>query len=142
MTTAAEALKQYGLRLTDSREAILCLFLEKDFALSQGDLETLLAGRFDRVTLYRTLKTFLEQGLVHKVLDDGGTLKYALCRDACRRTDHVHHHDHVHFKCRNCGQTTCIDNLHIPAVALPSGYTREETSLLVQGLCPGCTAGP
>ena len=140
MNTTANVLRQYGLRLTDSREAILHLFLQKNFALSQGDLETLLDGRFDRVTLYRTLKTFLEQGLVHKVLDDGGTLKYALCRDDCRQPDHTHHHDHVHFKCRQCGHTTCLDELHIPALPLPQGYSREETSLLVQGLCPACTA--
>jgi Fur family transcriptional regulator, ferric uptake regulator len=134
--TPADTLKTFGLRHTAGREQLLLVFREADMALSHGDVETRLATDNDRVTIYRTLKTFVEKGLLHKVLDDGGDPRYALCREVC--ADGQHRHDHVHFKCAQCKQTTCLDNVLIPAVALPTGYTRHETNLLIQGVCAGC----
>ncbi|MDQ1086474.1 Fur family transcriptional regulator [Siphonobacter sp. SORGH_AS_1065] len=131
-------LKQHNLRHTEAREEVLDLFYNKSFALSHGGLESELQERFDRVTIYRTLKTFLDKGIIHKVLDDEGTVKYAMCKDACQSEDHTHHHDHVHFKCLSCGQTTCLDHVKIPSLALPEGYKRQEINLLVQGICPDC----
>src|SRR3954468_7203906 len=90
-------LKDFSLRSTPSRQEILLLFLNKEYALSHGDIEREISNTLDRVTVYRTLKTFLDKGLIHKVLDDEGSLKYALCKEACSLTDH--HHNHVHFKC-------------------------------------------
>lgn len=131
-------LKDFNLRQTDCREEVLDVFFSQGFALSHGDIENRLQDSFDRVTVYRTLKTFLEKGIIHKVLDDEGGTKYALCKDSCHTPDHKHHHDHVHFKCQICGQTTCLDNVHIPTFSLPEGYQRQEVNLLVQGVCAVC----
>ena len=134
--TIRVTLKDYNLRSTSCREDILGTFLNKEVALSHGDIEDSLGDRFDRVTIYRTLKTFLEKGLIHKVLDDEG-VRYALCKEHCSEKDH--HHDHIHFKCTECGQTNCLANVHIPAVQLPDGYHASEVNLLIQGRCPACT---
>lgn len=138
-TAIKSTLKEFSLRQTDCREEVLDVFFAKNFALSHGDLEAQLVDRFDRVTVYRTLKTFLDKGIIHKVLDDVGGTKYALCKDTCHTPDHQHHHDHVHFKCQACGQTVCLEDVHIPPFALPSGYQRKEINMLVQGICPLCT---
>jgi Fur family ferric uptake transcriptional regulator len=82
-------LKTFRLRSTPSRQEILHLFLNKDYALSHGDIEKEINNELDRVTVYRTLKTFLDKGLIHKVLDDEGSLKYALCNDACSTTTYI-----------------------------------------------------
>ncbi len=129
-------LKEHNLRTTSCREEVLDFFLEKDAALSHSDLESRLTPSFDRVTLYRTLKTFLDAGLIHKVLDDEGGAKYALCKSHC--TDHQHQDNHVHFKCTNCGTTSCLDHVTIPSVHLPSGYQGTDVYLLVQGICRVC----
>ena len=84
-------LKDFNLRSTPNRQEILHLFLRKNYALSHGDIEKEIDNSLDRVTVYRTLKTFLDKGLIHKVLDDEGALKYALCNEAC--TTAGHHHD-------------------------------------------------
>lgn len=128
-------LKDHKLRSTTCREDVLVTFMNKEIALSHGDIENQLKDRFDRVTIYRTLKTFLEKGIIHKVLDDEG-VRYALCKDHC--TEHDHHHDHVHFKCTECGKTNCLDSVHVPSVALPKGYRAKEVNLLIQGMCPEC----
>ena len=129
-------LRDFNLRATPNCEEILQLFLLKNYALSHSDIEKEIANSLDRVTVYRTLKTFLDKGLIHKVLDDEGSLKYALCKEACNTVEH--HHDHVHFKCTKCGQTMCL-NIDVPPLKLPKGYTAIETNLLVQGVCEKCT---
>jgi len=139
MNLSKDTLKEYELRHTGCRSDILQSFQSFDFALSHGDLEERFGERFDRVTIYRTLKTFVEKGIIHKVLDDVGGTKYALCRTTECSHDN-HHHDHVHFKCLQCGNTTCIESVHIPIFNLPEGYKRNEVNMLVQGTCPTCVA--
>ena len=131
-------LKDFRLRTTQTRQEILHLFLRRDYALSHGDIEKEVHSSLDRVTVYRTLKTFLDKGLIHKVLDDEGSLKYALCNEACSVAGH--HHNHVHFKCTRCGQTNCLTNVEIPPVKLPKGYKPKEIDLLIQGVCENCSA--
>jgi Fur family ferric uptake transcriptional regulator len=128
-------LRDFNLRSTPNREEILDLFIEKNYALSHSDIEKEIDASLDRVTVYRTLKTFLDKGLIHKVLDDEGSLKYALCKEACTVAEH--HHDHVHFKCIKCGQTSCL-NIEVPPIKLPKGYQANEVNLLIQGVCERC----
>ncbi len=136
MDTVSETLlKDFKLRSTPNRQEILHLFLQKNYALSHGDIEKEIENTLDRVTVYRTLKTFLDKGLIHKVLDDEGSLKYALCKEACSTAGH--HHDHVHFKCTKCGQTNCL-NIEVPSVKLPRGYRASEVNILIQGVCESC----
>lgn len=130
-------LKDFSIRQTSSRLDILDEFVGKDHALSQPDLERSLGEQYDRVTIYRTLTLYQEKGLIHQVLDDAGVMKYALCSDHC--TDADHHHDHVHFKCNDCGQTVCINDVHIPRLTLPKGYVIEEQNVLMTGTCSNCS---
>jgi Fur family transcriptional regulator, ferric uptake regulator len=136
MNSSFRILKDFKLRSTPSRAAILDAFLTHNYALSHGDLEKEVPASFDRVTVYRTLKTFLDQGLIHKVLDGEGGMKYALCKEACTTANH--HHDHVHFKCLQCGQTNCLE-VRIPEIKLPKGYNIREVNLLIQGVCGTCS---
>ncbi|GAB2493560.1 MAG: transcriptional repressor [Cytophagales bacterium] len=136
MSSPEKILKSHQLRITDCRLEIIQEFLDKNIALSHADLEEMLKDNFDRVTIYRTLKTFLDKDLIHKVLDDGGATKYALC--AHGENEHDHSHEHVHFKCEVCGETTCLDDIDLPQVYLPKGFEKKEMSLLVQGVCDKC----
>jgi Fur family ferric uptake transcriptional regulator len=136
MNSPNTLLKDFDLRATPGRQEVLQVFINSNFALSHNDIEREMPKDFDRVTLYRTLKTFLDRGLVHKVLDDQGGLKYALCTEACGTEGH--HHNHVHFKCNACGQTSCLD-VEIPGLKLPKGYKPQESNLLIQGICNKCS---
>jgi Fur family ferric uptake transcriptional regulator len=130
-----EILSDYELKATPCRNEVLTLFLNKPQALGQSDIEKEVDTSHDRVTVYRTLKTFLDKGLIHKVLDDAGITKYALCNECA---ENAHNHEHVHFKCEICGQTSCLDKIAIPAVSLPKGYKIIEKNLLIQGVCSKC----
>jgi Fur family transcriptional regulator, ferric uptake regulator len=131
-----ETLKGHRLRNTQCRTDILAIFYEHDFALSHADIEDRVSEHYDRVTVYRTLKTFVDKGLIHKVLDDNGAQKYALCNADC--SEDLHKHEHVHFKCIRCGLTTCLDESDIPGIKLPAGYVLMDVSMLVTGYCKDC----
>lgn len=132
---ASDLLRDFNLKNTSCRGEVLNAFIDSNQALAQSDIEKGVDPSYDRVTVYRTLKTFLDKGLIHKVLDDAGGTKYALCHEC---TDTHHNHEHVHFKCNNCGKTLCLDNIAIPTINLPQGYQISEKSLLVQGVCEDC----
>ncbi|TAF67895.1 MAG: transcriptional repressor [Cytophagales bacterium] len=135
-------LTRFKLRHTQGRIDILMLFNQFQFALSNADIEENIGAQYDRVTIYRTLKTFLDKGLIHKVLDDSGILKYALCSHDCHEEEGHHHHQHVHFKCIGCGQTNCLEHVEIPNLLLPEGYKAEEANLLISGTCKACNEKP
>lgn len=134
-----ETLKSHNIRPTVNRRSILKLFLESSFALSHGDIEQWLGSRCDRVTIYRTLETFVEHGLIHKISDETNVMKYALCGpDRCS----LHRHDdrHLHFQCRKCGHTFCLPLIKIPDVAVPEGYQLQTLSMTAEGLCRECAS--
>ncbi len=57
-------LKKNGLSITGSRKKILQLFFEQPGALAHGDIEKRAGEKFDRVTIYRTLQTFVDKGIM------------------------------------------------------------------------------
>jgi Fur family ferric uptake transcriptional regulator len=129
-------LTQHGLRQTVVRQAVLRIFLDKAYALSNHDLEQHLDASTDRITLYRTLKTFEEKGLIHRVIDSTDVLRYALCSRACRPEAHAD--NHVHFKCSTCEHTYCLNQVDIPVVPLPFGFQGVAREYLVTGVCQQC----
>lgn len=129
-------LKQNQLSVTESRKRILELFLEANGALSHADIEKKTDERYDRVTVYRTLQTFLEKGMVHTIPTADNSIRYALCKDDCK--DGHHHDNHVHFICDNCGDTTCLSEVSIPTVKLPNGFKPKEFHMVVNGVCKNC----
>ncbi|MFZ1260395.1 MAG: transcriptional repressor, partial [Chitinophagaceae bacterium] len=104
-----ELLKRNSLSVTDSRKKILQLFVEQAGALAHGDIEKRAGEKFDRVTVYRTLQTFVDKGIIHTIPTADNSIRYALCKDECSEG---HHHDHhIHFVCNNCHNTYCLDDV-------------------------------
>lgn len=137
METATEnLLKEHDLRITKVRTMVLDYFNSQTAALSHADIEQQFVEEFDRVTLYRTLNTFLEKGLVHKVPDDSGVARYAVCKTSC--SEHHHLDNHVHFKCEVCDKVECLHELAIPEMNVPAGYHVHSANLLIQGVCNKC----
>jgi len=131
-----ELLKNHDLRLTLGRADVIGVFLNNEVAISHSDIESAVDGKYDRVTIYRTLKSFLGKGLIHKILEDKGGVRYALCADEC--SGGSHQHNHIHFKCHKCEQTTCLEHVEIPSVKLPRGFLAAESNFLVTGTCDKC----
>jgi len=129
-------LKRNQLSITGSRTKILELFFAQNGALAHGDIEKKAGEKFDRVTVYRTLQSFLDKGIIHSIPTADNAIRYALCKDEC--TEGNHHDNHIHFICQNCGATTCLDEVHIPTVELPHGFKAIQTEMVVSGKCKDC----
>jgi Fur family transcriptional regulator, ferric uptake regulator len=127
-------LRSRNIRVTQNRIDILKVFQESGEALSQSSVEDKLQ-KLDRITLYRTLKTFEQAGIIHQALDGTGTAKFALCYETCDKKEH--RHEHAHFHCSQCNKTLCID-VKIPEFAFPAQYKIESSHLIVRGLCKNC----
>lgn len=136
MNGIKEILKKNQLSITESREKILNLFLDQPGALAHGDIEKKAGEKFDRVTVYRTLQTFVEKGIIHTIPTADNSIRYALCKDDCGEG---HHHDHhIHFVCTKCNNTYCLDDVVTPDIKLPKGYTTEQIEVVVNGVCKNC----
>jgi Fur family ferric uptake transcriptional regulator len=129
-------LKGHGLSVTGVRRRILEVFLHSKEGLSHGDIEGNAGDQLDRVTVYRTLQSFLEKGIVHAIPSADNAARYALCRDEC--SEGHHHDDHVHFICTSCGKAICLNDVQVPDIKLPRGYRASQVSLVVNGKCPNC----
>lgn len=132
----SELLKKNQLSITDSRKKILDLFLQSDGALAHADIEKQTGEVFDRVTVYRTLQTFVEKGIIHQIPTTDNTILYALCKENCEAG---HHHDnHVHFICEQCKKTICLDEVTVPVVRLPDQFQPRHAEMVVTGRCGDC----
>ena len=122
---------------TAMRLLVLDFLLKDSIAYSLSNLENEF-DHSDRTTLYRTLKTFEEKGLIHHIQDGMGATKYALCVDDCK--EGIHDDLHVHFYCNECKETFCLPGIKIPEVQLPENFISGEFSLIAKGTCAKCNS--
>lgn len=134
--TPEQSLKARNIQPTAMRLRVVDYLAERKAAVSLSDLEHHFS-RSDRTTLYRTLKTFQDNGLVHQIHDESGSTKYALCADDCTCTypDDMH----VHFYCSKCENTFCFPQLSIPRFDLPDHFTPAHGNFVITGFCPSCS---
>ena len=137
MNRLNDILRRKSLSITDSRKKILSLFLATPDALAHGDIEKKAGEKFDRVTVYRTLQTFVEKGIIHAIPTSDNSVRYALCKDCA---EGHHHDDHVHFVCSNCQKTICLDDVVSPKIDLPAGYVADTVQVVINGVCKDCTS--
>jgi len=123
-------------RNTRAKKRIQEILLHSDVALSHADLQERLGGLCDRVTVYRVLRRLEEEGLIHKVHNVDGAVKYARCSHP-PTVPHHEHHDHAHFSCHRCHEMTCLDEVS-PSYSLPENYVVEALNFVLSGVCPNC----
>ncbi len=126
-----------NIRPTAMRLLVLRFLMSENKAISLNYLEKHFE-KSDRTTLFRTLKTFLKNGLVHKIDDGTGIAKYALCEENC--TCEHEPYLHAHFHCKICKKTECLPNYKTPKVSIPKNYTAQQISLVVKGICGKCNS--
>jgi|TARA_R110002049_G_scaffold1552_2_gene12001 Fur family ferric uptake transcriptional regulator len=136
MKEIEEKLESKGIRPTAMRILIYKYMAEKEVAVALTDIENTFV-KADRTTLYRTLKTFEEEGIVHQIDDGTGISKYALCEIGC--SCELDQDLHLHFHCTNCDETVCLTEHKIPHINLPDGYLAENANLVIKGICEKCS---
>jgi Fur family ferric uptake transcriptional regulator len=121
------------MRNTTAKSEIQELIVSSSVALSHSEIQKLLEGLCDRVTIYRVLERLIDEDVIHKIINVDGVVKYAGCH-SCSTT---HNHNHIHFSCQKCKSVTCLDNVE-PTFKLPKNYKVSEMNFTLSGLCPQC----
>ena len=135
MPVLEQILGNNNVKPTAMRLLVLQFLLNKKVAVSLTNVEEYFDNS-DRTTIYRTLKTFVENGIAHQIDDGTGITKYALCEENCNcemDTDL-----HLHFRCTKCNETVCLTEHKIPHINLPDGFKTENVNLVVKGVCDKC----
>lgn len=126
-----------NIRDTSFRKKVLEVLLKHNKPVTIEEVEKHL-GKFDRITLYRTIKTFEEKGLIHEIVIAGEPKRIALCKSTCNEEKHDHHHDHIHFFCESCKETYCIEKIEIPEIIIPN-YIIKSFDFQMKGVCENCS---
>jgi Fur family transcriptional regulator, ferric uptake regulator len=135
----ATLLHRAGYRVTHQRVVILD-------AICQGrghtTLKQILArvrhtdSSIDRSSLYRTLKLFVDVGLVFSATTDDGETWYEIARPA----------PHHHLVCRRCGHEQEISHAIVHALSTTLlqqyGFEAQPVHLIFSGLCGACRSKP
>lgn len=122
------------IKPTAMRILVLQYLMEQDIAVSLQSMENAFE-KADKSTLFRTLKTFEKNKLVHTIDDGTKQMKYALCLESCLcEADDLHYH----FHCNNCKSTFCLTNQNIPLIKLPKNFRMFQANMVIKGLCESC----
>lgn len=136
--TLEHMLKDHGLRKTTFRMEVLQVLKANEGRAIASDVIESALGQHDRITLYRTLKSFEKKGLIHLTSSLTGQAKYALCQHLC--TEESHHDMHAHFHCDQCGETTCLDDQSATkSYQVPRGYEVKDVQVTLSGTCQQCS---
>ncbi len=130
-------LKSAGLRVTGIRSDVLSLFYESPKALSSHDLIESLHAKYDRVSVFRTLNTFIKHGLIHQIPTSSDYNMYSLCKESC--PEHTHRENHIHFYCSICGGIYCLTGMPEMAIPLPDGFEVSDKEIILNGICAECS---
>lgn len=134
MSTENEILKTKGVKVTAVRTLVLRHLLRQDKAQSLKDIQDVLIDT-DRSSIFRSLKTFEENKVIHSIEDGSGMTKYALCAEGCNcDTEDLH----FHFYCSNCNKTFCLFDLPVPHIKLPKDFKLFQANMVIKGLCDRC----
>ena len=123
-------------RNTRTKQLVISVLEKSDSALCHEEITKRLHEKIDRVTIYRILQGFCDEGKVHKIIDQDGKTCYALCHHC---TAENHNDEHPHFHCITCDRITCIEKPVIRQI-LPPGYNAVTTDLFISGYCQKCNA--
>ncbi len=128
-------LKTRNLKITSTRTDVLMQLMNYKNAMPFSLLQKQLKDT-DRITLYRTIKTLIEKGLIHKAIFNQEETYYAVCGNTC--THNTHTHNHIHFKCKKCDKVSC-EYLDKEVEFSIKGLKIDEVSINVSGFCPKCS---
>ncbi len=132
MKHITEILHENDLVRTSCREEIVQAIIESPTPLSEEEIKTSITGNFDRTTFYRTFKTLLTKGIIHKIIIDNTLVKYAITEKQNKTKQHAH------FYCLKCSRVFCIPEVNWMFTGLPGSYKSEHAELLIKGYCTNC----
>ena len=127
-------LNRAGLKKTRQRIDILKIFVNAKRPLTAEQISFRLGQEApNKVTIYRTIESLADSGLVHRAYIHDRTRHYEL-GEHCTELQ-----CHPHFTCTKCGSTRCMPGSTVEMVkGLVQGFVVHRQQVRLEGLCPKC----
>ena len=122
------------LKRTGPRRMVLEVLLNAAQPQTADEIVSAMGNtRPNKVTVYRTLESMVDAGLVHKAFVEERSQHYELA-DKC-----TEHQCHPHFVCTGCGRTSCLHDVSVAMLTSPpAGFMIQRQQVRLEGLCPEC----
>ncbi len=128
-------MQEHGIKPTANRILILRALLQAGRPLSMTEIETALES-VDKSIISRSLALFRGHRLLHTLADGVDSVRYEVCHCAEEEEDKDRH---VHFHCDVCGRAFCFEDIPVPTVHCPDGFSVAGAEYVVHGVCPECS---
>jgi len=126
--------RSLGIPVTPQRESVLAAILDLDCHPTAEQVYNSLRSirsNISRATVYRTLETLVEIGIITKTCHPGGVIRYD------RRTA-IHHH----LVCLGCDAVIDITDERLNELPIPDtsavGFEVKDSRVQLRGLCRSC----
>lgn len=127
-------LKKAQLKLTTPRKAILQALVNEHGPFTAEEVLKKISRRVcDQATVYRTLASLEEVGIITRCEFGDGSARYEIAGE----TGHHHHH----LICKKCKRVEIVDDCEVEGldkVAQKRGFSDVSHVLEFFGLCPDC----
>ena len=135
--TIITKLRAYKVHLTQNRFIVFKLLTETRTALSVSAIIKLSEISLDRISVHRTLRYFLQKGIVEVVPNNKGNARYIL---ASSNKEIVKSRDSkcAYFVCSGCQHTELILEPVNIQLDLLTKHLVCKFSLIIEGLCTNC----
>lgn len=136
-TEIKQILREHELKVTWQRMELLKLLTNTDQHFDAEEIYLQLHRRkknVSRATVYRSLDTLVEEGLVQRLEFGDGRARYE------RTRDRDEHHDHL--ICTHCGKVLEFYDLEIEALQIAickdHGFSPTDHTMHIYGICADC----
>ncbi len=123
-------LNAHQMAKTPCRVEMLETLMGSESALTEFEIRQKMAYDYDRATVFRNLRAFLKEGLIHAVALEGGELRYQISETTSS--------SHVHFHCKSCSSVYCLKDEGLRDIQLPVGFIADDYDLVIKGYCKSC----
>lgn len=134
-----DLLHQAGLETTAHRLRVLEVVGNHERPLSAAEIYTAVQRMqtINRVTVYRILETFVQNGVVDRISSGGRAFFYGMAPNA-------NHAPHPHFFCQQCGRMDCLqmEKIWLDIGNFKKSFTGriENVEIRLDGICSACLA--
>jgi Fur family transcriptional regulator, ferric uptake regulator len=127
-------LKALGIYITRNRIAVLKVLMQSSGAISVASIRSLSPVRLDRVSIYRTLKVFLERGVIFIVPNSNGIPYYMMKagKDLSKKQGAAF------FICTHCGASESLEEPVLIEDRSSVDRQIKNRYVVLEGICIAC----
>jgi len=130
-------LKSADIHVTRCRIAVYKMFVRHKEALPTSYINKYLSGILDRTSVYRALKLFIQKGILVRIPNTEGEIRYILTQHIANKSAFTQPQVAC-FVCTCCQQTELLDESIFQRFKLPKSINANQWYFLIEGVCKKC----